>query len=295
MMVDVIFKRLFEGNKKYQMKMLKEKGAIEVKGTIPRYPILIITCMDPRIDVNRIFQFSPGDVFVLRNAGNIITEDVFRSILIAIHEYEIKHVIILGHLDCGMTKLSLKSMQSNLDKSILKQILTNYSNVYLGLQRYFRNFSDELKNIENQIHWFREPNVLPQEISIKGMLYDPSSGWVFDFDEIRHYGVKEKFYEDYKSLIEKKENDLRRINLKSEEITTLKAEVDNEIALDSVPNQEVEEVNIIDEKGELPLTNIKANLLKESQFLTKIQMPKIYIPKISVNIPKIYKKQSLDD
>jgi len=292
-MVDEIVNKLIKGNYRYQRKMLKEQGDIEVKGKIPRYPILILTCMDPRIDVYRIFQILPGDVFVLRNAGNIFTEDVLRSILIAIHEYGIKHIIILGHLDCGMTKLSLKSLQSKLDKPVLKHILSTHSNVYLGLQRYFRNFADELRNIENQIHWIRELRFLSQEISIKGMLYDPSSGWVFDFDEIQQCGVKEKFYEDYKALIEKKENKLRSIDLKSEEITALKIGVDNEIKIVDVQNRE--ERNVIEEKEKLPLTSIKHNLLEESQFLTKIQMPKIYIPKISVNIPRIYKKKNYDE
>jgi len=292
-MVDAIIKKLIEGNNKYQWKLLKEQGAIEVKGKIPRYPILILTCMDPRIDVHRIFQISPGDVFVLRNAGNIFTEDVLRSILIAIHEYEIKQIIILGHLDCGMTKVSLKSLQFKLDKPILKHILSTPSNVYLGLQKYFRNFADELKNIENQIHWFKEPRFIPPEISIKGMLYDPSSGWVFDFDEIRQYGVKEKFFEDYKALIEKKENELRRINLINGEITTINIGADNEIGIDGVLNQEEE--NMIEEKGKLHLTNNNVTLLEESQFLTKIQLPKIYIPKVSVNIPSIYKKKKHDE
>ena len=56
--------------------------------------------MDPRIDIHRIFQLEPGDVIVLRNAGNIFTQDMIRSLIIAIFKYKIKYIVILGHLDC---------------------------------------------------------------------------------------------------------------------------------------------------------------------------------------------------
>ncbi|MFW9785498.1 MAG: carbonic anhydrase, partial [Candidatus Heimdallarchaeota archaeon] len=63
-------KILIEGNLKFKRKILEDLESIEVERKVPRYPVLILTCMDPRIDVHRIFQLKPGDVFVLRNAGN---------------------------------------------------------------------------------------------------------------------------------------------------------------------------------------------------------------------------------
>ena len=73
-----IIKNLVDGNNRYRWQILQENEKIEINHTIPKYPLLILTCMNPRIDIHRIFQLNPGDAFVLRNAGNQYTEDVLR-------------------------------------------------------------------------------------------------------------------------------------------------------------------------------------------------------------------------
>jgi Carbonic anhydrase len=44
---------------------------------------VVVTCMDTRIDVFRIFGLDPGDAHVLRNAGGLVTDDVLRSLVIS--------------------------------------------------------------------------------------------------------------------------------------------------------------------------------------------------------------------
>jgi len=63
-----IIQKFVEGNKQYQGQILQDEESNQIDGKIPRYPVLILTCIDPRIDVYRIFQLKPGDAFVLRNA-----------------------------------------------------------------------------------------------------------------------------------------------------------------------------------------------------------------------------------
>ena len=48
-----------------------------------RAPSVVVTCMDTRIDVFRIFGLDPGDAHVLRNAGGLVTDDVLRSLVIS--------------------------------------------------------------------------------------------------------------------------------------------------------------------------------------------------------------------
>ncbi len=66
-----------------------------------------VTCSDSRVEPSLIMQTSPGDVFVLRNAGNIIppygapqggeaaTLEYAASVL------NVAHIIVCGHSDCG--------------------------------------------------------------------------------------------------------------------------------------------------------------------------------------------------
>lgn len=75
--------------------------------------ILFITCSDSRIDPNLLTGSDPGDLFICRNAGNIIpphsneTGGVTASIEYAVAVLGVRHIIICGHTDCGAIKGAL--------------------------------------------------------------------------------------------------------------------------------------------------------------------------------------------
>ncbi len=70
---------------------------------------LFITCSDSRIDPNLITDTDPGEIFVLRNAGNIVPPHGVPSseeatIEFAVTKLKVKDIIICGHSDCGAMK-----------------------------------------------------------------------------------------------------------------------------------------------------------------------------------------------
>ncbi|MDI3324513.1 carbonic anhydrase [Pontibacterium granulatum] len=75
--------------------------------------ILFITCSDSRIDPNLLTGTDPGDLFICRNAGNIIpphsneTGGMTASIEYAVAVLGVRHIIICGHTDCGAIKGAL--------------------------------------------------------------------------------------------------------------------------------------------------------------------------------------------
>ena len=83
------------------------KGLFEelAKGQSPE--TLFITCSDSRIDPNLLTQSRPGDLFILRNAGNIVPphgaagggEEA--TIEFAVVALGVKDIIICGHSHCG--------------------------------------------------------------------------------------------------------------------------------------------------------------------------------------------------
>ncbi len=68
---------------------------------------LFITCSDSRIDPNLVLQTKPGEVFIVRNAGNIIPPFGTSSggeeaaIEFAIEGLGISNIVICGHSQCG--------------------------------------------------------------------------------------------------------------------------------------------------------------------------------------------------
>ena len=68
---------------------------------------LFITCSDSRIDPNLLTRSKPGDLFILRNAGNIVPPHGAASggeaatIEFAVSALGVKDIIICGHSHCG--------------------------------------------------------------------------------------------------------------------------------------------------------------------------------------------------
>ena len=75
--------------------------------------VLFITCSDSRIDPNLITQTEPGDLFVIRNAGNIVpphtseSDGIVASIEFAVVALGVKYIVICGHSNCGAMKGAL--------------------------------------------------------------------------------------------------------------------------------------------------------------------------------------------
>ena len=79
---------------------------------------IVLSCVDSRVPVEKVFDAKPGELLVLKNAGNVITEDILRSLLVAIYELEAKFFIVLGHTRCGMSILGNEEKIAHLSEEL---------------------------------------------------------------------------------------------------------------------------------------------------------------------------------
>jgi len=76
--------------------------------------VLFITCSDSRVLPSLIFQTNPGDMFLCRNAGNVVPPageragGVSATIEYAVKVLRVRHIVICGHSDCGAVKATLE-------------------------------------------------------------------------------------------------------------------------------------------------------------------------------------------
>lgn len=76
--------------------------------------MLFITCSDSRINPYLFTQTEPGDLFIIRNAGNIIpsynsaSSSEMATIEFAVNVLKIKDIIICGYSHCGAMKALLQ-------------------------------------------------------------------------------------------------------------------------------------------------------------------------------------------
>lgn len=106
--------KLIAGVAEFQKKAFVEnKQLFESLADMQEPEVLFITCADSRIDPGLITQTLPGDLFICRNAGNIIpphsvtTGGMTASIEFAVAVLGVKHIVICGHTGCGAMKAVL--------------------------------------------------------------------------------------------------------------------------------------------------------------------------------------------
>ncbi len=103
-----MLQKLVSGVHVFQNKVFREQQELfERLSTGQKPQTLFITCSDSRIDPNLITQTDPGDLFVLRNAGNIIPAHGMMgggevaTIEFAVTGLQVTDIVVCGHSYCG--------------------------------------------------------------------------------------------------------------------------------------------------------------------------------------------------
>lgn len=69
--------------------------------------VAILSCSDSRVPPEIIFDQGLGDIFEIRNAGNVLDEHIIGSIEYAVMHCGVKLIVIMGHQDCGAIAATL--------------------------------------------------------------------------------------------------------------------------------------------------------------------------------------------
>jgi len=85
---------------------------------IPRHRLVIITCMDGRIDPLAICGLGLGDAHVLRNAGAVVSDDVLRSLHASHARLGTQRALLIGHTDCRAFDSDLAQVEASLRQGV---------------------------------------------------------------------------------------------------------------------------------------------------------------------------------
>jgi len=104
---DAVILSLMAGNARFAAgKTTQHNITVRIaKSAAGQYPkAVILSCMDSRVPIEKVFDVSIGDVFVGRVAGNIENRDQLGSMEYATKLSGAKLVMIMGHNECGAVK-----------------------------------------------------------------------------------------------------------------------------------------------------------------------------------------------
>ena len=108
-------KRLTEGNARYAANTPNERdfSAGRAARAQAQYPIAaILSCADSRVAPELTFDQAPGDLFVVRVAGNIVTPDLLASLEYGVQFLGAPLIIVLGHSGCGAVDAAIKVLKT---------------------------------------------------------------------------------------------------------------------------------------------------------------------------------------
>ncbi len=107
--------RLIEGNRRFAegRPQAAAASARRIELADAQQPFAaILGCSDSRVPVETIFDQGPGELFVIRVAGNIVTAEGLGSIEYAVEVLGSSLVVVLGHSSCGAVRAAMSFVES---------------------------------------------------------------------------------------------------------------------------------------------------------------------------------------
>ena len=134
--------------------------------TPPVRKLVILTCMDSRMDLEQLLGLQVGDAHMIRNGGGLATDDAIRSLILSTHLLGTRSIVIIQHTECGLLSITDEQMRFRLTTETGKD----------ASHLQFYAFTDLDRTTAEQIKRVRAHPFLPKNIQVRGFVYDVKKG-----------------------------------------------------------------------------------------------------------------------
>jgi carbonic anhydrase len=153
--------KLLEANKAFAESF--DKGDLEIP---PSRGVVVLTCIDARIDPATMLGLELGEANILRNAGGRATDDAIRSATISSWLLGTREYVVIHHTDCGMTKFT---------DDALHEMIREATGADVSGDEYLA-FSDVDQSVREDVVRLRDVKSLPDGVTVSGYVYDVRTG-----------------------------------------------------------------------------------------------------------------------
>ncbi len=156
----------------------------------PEY--LWIGCSDSRVPANDIVGLLPGELFVHRNVGNVVSHTDMNCLSViqyAVEVLKVKHIIVTGHYGCGGVRAALENREMGLIDNWLRNIKDIYERNHTSLDKLDREARVDrlcelnvVRQVGNVCYTSFVQNAWKQgrELSVHGWIYSIGDGVLRD-------------------------------------------------------------------------------------------------------------------
>ena len=138
------------------------------RGELPLPPgkrVVVLACMDARLNPYGLLGLSEGDAHVIRNAGGVVTDDEIRSIAISQRLLGTEEIILIHHTDCGMLTFGDDDFRRQLqDETGIKPAWAAEA------------FDDLEQDVRQSIARIKTSPFIPRKEQVRGFVYDVKTG-----------------------------------------------------------------------------------------------------------------------
>ena len=131
----------------------------------PSRQLIVVTCMDSRIDVFAVAGLRNGESHIIRNAGGLVTDDVQRSIALSQRKLGTIDLAVIQHDDCGM---------HGFDADEFRAELRNDTGAEPGWA--VPGFTDVDASVREQIDLIEASPWIRHDGDVAGFVYSPDTG-----------------------------------------------------------------------------------------------------------------------
>jgi carbonic anhydrase len=145
-----------------------QEYALTHVGGLPGRParhVVIVACMDSRLDVSALLGLGGGEAHVIRNAGGVVTDDMIRSLSISQRLLGTTEIMLIHHTDCGMQKTTEDAFKSAVETET-------------GIRPPWavEAFTDAGQDVRQSIGRIKASPFIPHKDSVRGFVFDVATG-----------------------------------------------------------------------------------------------------------------------
>jgi len=133
---------------------------------LPKLPLVVLTCMDGRVQPARFLGLGVGDAHVVRNAGGRATDDALRSIIVSTQLLGTRECMVIHHTDCGMQTFT----NDDVHRKLAAETGASADDID------FMPFTDLAASAQVDARTIRGNPLLPTNLGVTAWIYDVASG-----------------------------------------------------------------------------------------------------------------------